>query len=74
MMRQHRAALISSVVKWTGQRRYVVSELVNQLIQRCQAMRLRMPENSAPVQLEIGAYLAALITTHLYTGRFKRSV
>jgi hypothetical protein len=24
--------------------------------------------------LEVGAYLSALVTTHLHTGRFKRSV
>lgn len=74
VMRQHRAALITSLVKWTGQRRYTVSMLVNQLIQRCQTLRLRAPRDSTPMQFELGAYLAALVTTHLYTGRFKRSV
>ncbi len=74
VMRQHRAALITSLVKWTGQRRYTVSMLVNQLIQRCQTLRLRAPKDSTPMHFELGAYLAALVTNHLYTGRFKRSV
>lgn len=74
IMRQHRAALIASLVQWTGQRRYTVSMLVNKLIQRCQKLRLRAPRDSSRMQFELGAYLAALVTNHLYTGRFKRSV
>jgi hypothetical protein len=74
VMRKYRAALIESIVQWTGQRKYTVSMLVRKLIQRCQELKLPAPQNPARLHFELAAYLAALVTNHLYTGRFKRSV
>jgi hypothetical protein len=73
-MRKNRSALISSIVQWTGQRKYTVSMLVRKLIGRCQDLRLAAPQDSAQLYFEVAAYLAALVTNHLHTGRFKRSV
>src|ERR1700736_6630804 len=74
IMRKHRNALIESTVQWTGQRKYTVSMLVRKLIQRCQELKLRAPVNAVQLHFELAAYLATLVTNHLYTGRFKRSV
>jgi Putative zinc-binding metallo-peptidase len=74
MMRKNRAALIASIVQWTGQRKYTVSMLVRRLIQRCHQLKLSAPRDSVRVQFELAAYLASLVTNHLYTGKFKRSV
>jgi hypothetical protein len=73
-MRHHRASLITSLVKWTGQRKYTVTELVAKLTKRCAQLKLRAPRDAGRLQFEVGAYLASLVTTHLYTGKFKRSV
>jgi len=73
-MRQHRAALIASIVQWTGQRKYTVNMLVQKLILRCQELKLRAPAEPARLYFDLASYLAALVTNHLYTGRFKRSV
>jgi hypothetical protein len=74
LMRKNRAALIRSIVQWTGQRKYTVSMLVRKLILRCQDLKLPAPRDSARLYFELAAYLAALVTNHLHTGRFKRSV
>jgi hypothetical protein len=74
MMRRHRAALITSIVQWTGQRKYTVSMLVRKLILRCRALKLTTPKDSVLLHFELASYLASLVTNHLYTGRFKRSV
>ncbi|PWU08628.1 MAG: hypothetical protein C5B51_07555 [Terriglobia bacterium] len=74
LMRKYRAALIASIVQWTGQPRYTVDMLVGKLIRRCGEMRLTAPKDTSRLQFELAAYLAALVTNHLYTGRFKRSV
>lgn len=73
-MRRHRAALISSIVQWTGQRKYTVNMLVQKLILRCQKLKLKAPADAARLHFELASYLAALVTNHFYTGRFKRSV
>ncbi|HEY1340126.1 MAG TPA: putative zinc-binding metallopeptidase [Bryobacteraceae bacterium] len=74
MMRRHRGALITSIVQWTGQRKYTVSMLVRKLILRCGALKLTTPDDSVRLHFELASYLASLVTNHLYTGRFKRSV
>src|SRR5215467_4169023 len=74
VMRRHRAALVESIVQWTGQRKYTVSMLVRKLILRCHALKLAAPKDPARLYFELAAYLAALVTNHMYTGRFKRSV
>lgn len=73
-MRKYRAALIAAVVKWTGQRKYTVDMLVRKLIMRCRKLKLQAPRDSVTLHMELAAYLSALVTNHLYTGRFKRSV
>jgi len=73
-MRRHRAALIAAIVQWTGQRKYTVDMLVRKLILRCQALKLPSPRDPVGLHMELAAYLSALVTNHLYTGKFKRSV
>jgi hypothetical protein len=74
LMRKNRAALVTSIVRWTGQRKYTVTMLVRRLILRCHELRLQAPRDSVRLQFELAAYLAALVANHLHTGRFKRSV
>jgi len=73
-MRRHRGDLIASIVQWTGQRKYTVSMLVQKLILRCQELKLKAGDEPARLYFDVASYLAALVTNHLYTGRFKRSV
>jgi hypothetical protein len=74
VMQKNRAALIASIVQWTGQRKYTVSMLVRKLMQRCRKLKLLAPREPARLHFELASYLATLVTNHLYTGRFKRSV
>jgi hypothetical protein len=73
-MRRRRAALIAAIVEWTGQRKYTVDMLVRKLTLRCQELKLTAPRDPVTLHMELAAYLSALVTNHLYTGRFKRSV
>jgi hypothetical protein len=73
-MRWKREAIVAAVVRWTGQRKYVVDELAGKLAQRCAELKLYAPQDEVALALDVGAYLASLVTNHLYTGRFKRSV
>jgi len=73
-MRRYRGALIASIVQWTSQRKYTVSMLIRKIMLRCKELQLTAPQDSARLHFELVAYLTALVTNHLYTGRFKRSV
>jgi hypothetical protein len=73
-MRWKRKAIVAAVVRWTGQRKYVVDALAGRLAQRCAELGLYAPQDEVALATELGAYVAAMVTNHLYTGRFKRSV
>jgi hypothetical protein len=72
-MRRHRSVLIAAVGRWTGQRKYIGSELVKKLISRCRELALPAPRDQTELLIELASYLSTLVTTHLHTGRFKRS-
>jgi hypothetical protein len=74
VMRRLKRPLITSLVRWTGQRKYTVDMLVNSLIARARDLDLPAPRDESKVMMELAAYLSALVTNHLHTGRFKRSV
>ena len=73
LMRRHRQALIAAVVHWTGQRKYIGSELVKKLVSRSRELALPAPRDQSKLLIELATYLATLVTNHLHTGRFKRS-
>ena len=74
LLRRHRKALVGSIVRWTSQRKYTVNTLVSQFIERCEWLKLAAPADQTRLFLDLGSYLAALVTNHMNTGRFKRSV
>ncbi len=74
-MKRYRAQLVSSLVQWTGQRKYTVTGLVRRLTERAQLLDLRAPEgDDTRARVELATYLSAMVTNHLHTGHFKRSV
>jgi hypothetical protein len=72
-MQRHRKRIVSTIVGWTGQRKYTVNEVAGKLTTRCHELKLRAGSDEAGLLLELGAYLSALVTNHLHTGKFKRS-
>jgi hypothetical protein len=73
MKRLHRP-LVTAVVRWTGQHKYTVDMLVRRLIARSRELNLSAPRDHVKLMIELASYLSALITNHLHTGKFKRSV
>jgi hypothetical protein len=74
VMRRFQHPLSDAVVRWTGQHRYVVDMLIKRLVIRTRELKLPAPQDHAKLMIELASYLAALVTNHLHTGRFKRSV
>ena len=74
VMRRMQSPLVIAVVRWTGQRKYIVDMLVRRLITRARELKLPAPRDQTKLMIELASYLSALVTNHLHTGRFKRSV
>jgi Putative zinc-binding metallo-peptidase len=73
-MRRLRAPLVTAVVRWTGQRKYTADMLVRRLIERARELKLTAPADQAKLMIDLATYLSALVSNHLHTGKFKRSV
>jgi hypothetical protein len=74
VMRRFQHPLSYAVVRWTGQHKYVVDMLIKRLMIRTRELKLPAPQDRTKLIIELASYLAALVTNHLHTGRFKRSV
>jgi hypothetical protein len=73
-LRKARKTIVPSIVRWTGEHKYTVDHLVRRLMMRCERLGLVAPQNQERLTMDLSAYVAALVTNHLHTGRFKRSV
>jgi hypothetical protein len=73
-LRRLKEPLVTAIVRWSGQRKYTVDMLVRRLIARSRELKLPAPRDHTRLMLELASYLSALVTNHLHTGRFKRSV
>jgi putative zinc-binding metallo-peptidase len=73
-LRKARKTIVPSIVRWTGEHKYTVDQLVRRLMLRCERLELMAPQNQARLLMDVSAYVAALVTNHLHTGRFKRFV
>jgi len=74
VLRRLRQPLLTAIVHWTNQRKYTVDMLIRRLIARCRELNLRAPQDREQLTLELASYLAAMVTNHLHTGRFKGSI
>ena len=72
VLRRLKTPLIRSIVRWSGQRKYVIDALVKGLILRLQELHLPAPRDHDALQVELTSYLTSLVTNHLHTGKFKR--
>ncbi|MCA1664400.1 MAG: putative zinc-binding metallopeptidase [Myxococcales bacterium] len=73
-LRKARKTIVPSIVRWTGEHKYTVDHLVRRLTMRCERLALVAPQNQTRLVMDVSAYVAALVTNHLHTGRFKRFV
>jgi hypothetical protein len=73
-LRRNRNALVNTVSRWAGERKYVIDDLVRKLAARCQEIDLRLGKPEAQTNLEVAAYLASLVLRYQLTGRYKRTV
>lgn len=73
-MRRYRRSIITAIVKWTGERKYTADRLATRLIARAEKLNLGTPRDESALLIDIGTYLAALVSNYRHTGRFKKKV
>ena len=71
-LRHHRRHIVSSVSRWTGERRFTVNRLIGALIARCQTLNLRQHLDEADTLVRVTACLTSMAMNYLLTGKLKR--
>lgn len=71
-IRRYKKDILNNVAKWTGEKKYIISDLLDTIIQRCKALGLLSGESESLAVLRISTYITALVMNYLYTGGFRR--
>ncbi len=71
LIRKHRKEILDSVALWTGEKKYIINDLLKELIGRCRELGLKAGRDEAGAVLKMSVYITAQIMNYLYTGRYK---
>jgi len=71
VIKSYRKDILNSVSRWTGERKYIINDLLKKVAQRCRALKLIVSGSEAQAALKISAYITALAMNYRYTGRFR---
>lgn len=71
-LRRHRQQLISAVCQWTNENRYLVDQLMERLIDRCDELELCIKAYDPRQNMQVAAYVTTLVMNNLFTGKFQR--
>jgi len=64
---------MNSVCQWTNEKKFRVNKLLSRLIERCDALGLRVSEDDPQLNFRVTAYITTLVMNYLFTGKFKRT-
>jgi hypothetical protein len=71
IIKSYRKNILNSISRWTGERKYIVNDLLKRLAERCQALKLVAPDSEPEAVLRISTYITTLVMNYRYTGRFR---
>lgn len=71
LIKKHRKIILDSVSHWTGEKKYIINDLLETIIQRCRELKLVAHEEEVLAITKISTYLTTLIMNYMYTGRFR---
>jgi len=72
LLRRHRRGLIDNVTRWTGHRKYDIHQLVNRLVQRCNALELYARVSETDSVIGLTSLLTAIASNTLRITRKRR--
>lgn len=72
LIRRHRKSILNSVSTWTGEKKYIIDDLLKTLAERCRDLDLVIGEPEDVAILKISTYITALIMNYIYTGGFSK--
>ena len=71
-IRRYKKDILNNIATWTGEKKYIINDLLDTIIQRCKALELFSDQLESLVVLRVSTYITALVMNYLYTGGFSR--
>ncbi len=72
IIKKYKREILNNVSMWTGEKKYIIGELLDSLIERTKDLKLKTSEEEAITALKISTYITTLIMNYRYTGRFQK--
>jgi hypothetical protein len=73
-IRRNKSEIMDIVSRWTSEYNYRINDVLQEMIDRCDALGLRVARDDAAMKPEIAACLTALVMNKLHTGGFRVSL
>ncbi len=71
VLEEYRDYFLTSISRWTGEKKYIVDDILKKILKRCAQLRLVTSEAEPVVVLRVAAYLTTLVMNYQYTGWFR---
>jgi hypothetical protein len=71
LIKKYRRDILNNVSAWTGEKKYIINELLKTVIERSSVLKLRVPVSEPLAVLKISTYITTLVMNYMYTGRFR---
>jgi len=68
---KHKKDIIKAVHFWTREKKYIISDLLKKINQRCRVLKLVSGDPESLIVIRISTYITTLIMNYFYTGRFR---
>ncbi len=72
LIKKYRKQILSNVSEWTGEKKYVIADLLDTIEKRCKSLNLNIVESESSALLKFSTYITTLIMNYRYTGRFQK--
>ena len=71
LIRRYHKALLRRVSLWTGERQYIINELLVTMTKRCRELKLVVREPDSVCLADLTSYLTTLVMHYAYTGWYR---
>ncbi len=70
-IKKYKKKIIHTVSNWTGEKKYIIHDVLKAIYQRCRALKLICFETESVTLLNILTYTTTLIMNYIYTGWYR---
>ncbi len=70
-IKRHHTAVVRELSLWTGEKKYVVNDLLKDIVLRCRELKLVVPDPETAVMMRLTGYVTALVMNYVYTGWYR---